>query len=502
MPIHPHHLANLGGEVYRMSSTRMRRRFMIGAPVSMRRLARDESGLGMTEVIVAIMVFAVIATTAAYGMVNALTLTQQSRSSETAMSIASSDLDQMRLAGSVNAAGVFSVVSTTSPITTSVGGTLYSITRDVTWQTTTGAVGACGTGTGTLQYKNVTETVSWVANNRVTRSVTMSSAIAPLSNINSDATGTIIVTITGANNGQAIPGANVTITPTSGGGGSALTIPPQDTDNAGCSFGLLVSPGSYTVSASLAGYVDMNQSSSATTPNGAPVSVVAGQNTIVNLTYDRAATFPLTYPAGATLPTNLPVSFFHATPGTTPFTGTPTSAKAFPWGDGYTIIAGTFVYTATPSPVSCLDTNPASWTTARAADGAVGSPPSPVVGAAGATAPSTAVGMGTLTLGNVAAYKGKYITAVTVAPPSGSGDPGCSIGQTLKFPVVPAGVSSLTLALPYGTWELYAGTTAGSTTTALPSSGNGVPTLITPGTINSLSGGANSVTLDPRTVLP
>ena len=459
------------------------------------RLAGDEDGLGMTEILVAMMVFAIIATTAAYGILNALTLTSATRSSATAMSIASSDLDQMRLWASVDDDGVFSVVSTTSPILKKVGGTTYKVSRQVTWQTTTGTIGACGTGSGTLQYKNVSETVSWITNSGATRSITMSSAIAPLSNINSDTTGTIIVTVTGGG-GQPVPGLAVSITPTSG--GSALDDPPQNTDSAGCSFGLLVDPGSYAVTASLAGDIDLNQSPIAITPNGAPVSVVAGQNTIVNFTYDRAATFPLTYPAGATLPTNLPISFYHPTPGTTAFNATspvsatpPASVKAFPWSDGYTIVGGTYVYTAATSSASCLDTNPASWTTPRAADGAVGVAPTPFPAAAGTTVAPTAVPLGTLTLNGISSLKGKYITAVTTSTPA-VGDPGCNAGQKLSFPVLGT-VSSTTLALPYGTWNLYYGTASGSTTTAFSSS-------LLAGQVGGVVGSGNSILIDPRVV--
>jgi hypothetical protein len=417
------------------------------------------------------------------------------------MSIASGDLDQMRLAASVDDDGVFSVLSTTTPIPKKVAGTTYNVSRTVTWQTTTGTIGACGTGTGTLQYKNVSETVSWITNNGATRSITMSSAIAPLSNINSDTTGTIIVTVTGAG-GQPIPGLTVSITPTSGGGGAALDDAPQNTDIAGCSFGLLVDPGSYNVTASLSGDIDVYQNAAAiittvaTTPTASPVSVAAGQNTIVNFTYDRAATFPLTYPAGATLPTNLPISFYHPTPGTTAFNATspvsatpPASVKAFPWSDGYTIVGGTYVYTAATSSASCLDTNPASWTTPRAADGAVGVAPTPVPAAAGTTVAPTAVPLGTLTLNGISSLKGKYITAVTTSAPA-AGDPGCNAGQKLSFPVLGT-VSSTTLALPYGTWNLYYGTASGSTTTAFSSS-------LLAGQVGGVVGSGNSILIDPR----
>lgn len=457
----------------------------------LRRIARDDDGLGMSEILVALMVFAVIATTAAYGMLNALTLTQHSRSSETAMSLASSDLDQMRLLASAGAYGVLNVVSTGPSVTKTVGGTTYSIDRAVSWQTTTGATGACGTGAGTLQYKNVTDTVSWRGANGATQSIRMSSAIAPLSNINSDATGTIIVTVIGAQ-GQPMPGLKVTVAPTAGGGGSALSTSPQNTDNSGCSFGLLVTPGSYTVTASTSGGIDVQGNASASTT----AVVVAGQNTVVKFTYDLAGTFPLSYPVGATLPTNLPVTFWNAT---AQITGSGTSVKAFPFSpDGYTILAGSYVYNATSSSSSCLDTNPGAWATPRASDGAVGTAPPTVATAAGTTAPTTSVAMGTMTLGNVSSLQGKYLTAISASTP-GDGDPGCAAGQTLTFGKIPS-VSSMTLALPFGTWRLYAGSTSGSTSTPLPSGTAGTLTPISAGTVNAVTSTTSSITFDPRTV--
>ena len=464
-----------------MSNSRLRRR------LTLRRLAREDAGLGMTEVIVALLVFAIMGTTSAYGILNALALTQQSRSSETASSIASSDLDQMRLLASVDANSIFSVLTTSTPTTSTVGGTVYSLTRQASWQSTDGSTGSCGTGTGTLQYKNVTDTVSWKATNNVNRSITMSSAIAPLSNINSDTTGTIIVTVTGAA-GQPVPGLTVSITPVSGGGGSTLDDAPQNTDNAGCSFGLLVDPGTYKVTASLAGDIDFNQNAIATTPGAAPVSVVAGQNTILNFTYDQSANFPLTYPAGAALPTNLPITFWHATPvpPPAPFAAA-ASVTAFPWGDGYTIVAGAYVYTAATSPASCLDPNPASWTTTRA-DGAVAVPPTPVAAGPGTTAAITPVPMGTFTMSGIS---NKYVTAITTTP--GTGDPGCNASQTLTFPKTTSG--SGTFALPFGTWKLYCGTTAGSTATACSTTNLN---SITGGTLNLVGAVPTSLTLDPR----
>jgi hypothetical protein len=102
--------------------------------------------------------------------------------------------------------------------------------------------------------------------------------------------------------------------------------------------------------------------------------------------------------------------------------------------------------------------------------------------------------MGTLTLNGLGLLNTSYITAVT-APP-GAGDPGCAAGQTLTFPRL-NGLGSMTIALPYGTWRFYAGSTSGATTTALPSGSKGTIAPISPATVNN-SGSSSSITLDPR----
>ena len=105
-----------------------------------------------------------------------------------------------------------------------------------------------------------------------------------------------------------------------------------------------------------------------------------------------------------------------------------------------------------------------------------------------------------MTLGNVSSLRGKYLTAISASTP-GDGDPGCAAGQTLTFDKIPS-TSSMTLALPFGTWRLYYGSSSGSTSTALPSSSGTVGTLtpISPGTVNAITSTTSSITFDPRTV--
>jgi hypothetical protein len=325
----------------------------------------------------------------------------------------------------------------------------------------------------------------------------MSTLIAPISNINSDTAGTIIVSIIGATDGNAEQGVAINVSPNTGGGGTALASQPAATDSDGCSFALNVAPGTYTVTGTLTGGIDYQQKVPASNTS---VVVVAGQNTLVNFTYDLAGTFPLTYPSGASVATNMPVTFTNPVGGFPEFvgagsppTGAPTSVKAFPYGDGYRMIAGTYVFAAGGGPSTCVDTDPASWPTA-AADGAISTPDQAVSVAPGGTAASTSVPMGTLTVSGFPS--GSFLTAVNATPPVGSEDPGCAAAETLTF--AKATGTSQVIALPYGTWSLYYGSTKGTKTTNIVSTH---PTWITLGGRGSIdSTTTKTFTLDPRAV--
>jgi hypothetical protein len=177
------------------------------------------------------------------------------------------------------------------------------------------------------------------------------------------------------------------------------------------------------------------------------------------------------------------------------FSTAPTVVTAFPYTAGYRVIAGTYVYTAAGGPGTCIDTDPASWPVAST-DGAVPIPNSPIATAPGTTVPGppTAVPMGVVKISGLSGTV--FITAVSVAPPAGSDDPGCATTQTLKFASSSSG--SQTIALPFGTWSLYKGTTSGATTTNLVATNPSGITLVTRGSMNTTT--TNTVTLDPRVV--
>jgi prepilin-type N-terminal cleavage/methylation domain-containing protein len=454
-----------------------------------RAVRSDDSGFSIIEVIAAMVVFAILSVGIAGSLTAGLLMTNTSRSREVAINLASQDIDKMRMLALGTPAGVFGVTSmaaTNYP----VGGANYSLKRTVAWVTSSGASGACGTGSGTLAYKSVVDKVTWKQNHS-TFSASMTTLVAPISNINSDTAGTIIVAIIGAS-GAAESGVAISITPNTGGGGAALAQQPSATDSDGCSFGLNAQPGTYTVKATETNGIDFQQHAPAANTN---VVVTAGQNTMVNFTYDQAGTFAFTYPSGATLATNMPLTFINDVGGASQFAASPTSVSAFPYTDGYQIVAGTYVYAVGGGPSTCIDTNPQTWPT-----DSVSGATAPDVSAStmqanpgGASVPgSLAVPMGVVKVSGI--NSSSYVTAVSTPGPSGTADPGCLSVQTLTFPKSTG--SSQTIALPYGTWTIYSGSSSGTKTTNVIKANASNVSVVSTGSIDGTT--TYTVMLDPR----
>lgn len=452
------------------------------------RSASADEGFTLVEVIIAMVVFSIIAVSVAATITNSLVITKDARSRSVAQNLASQDLDQARAVSDV-----FAVQSKT--FTKTVQGIVYTVTRSVEWQSSATSATACGTGTGTLQYKVVRDTVSYPGS-AASNPVVSSTVLSPNTRINDPALGTIVVAVKGAS-GAGVSGVNVTITPTTGNanGAVALTTSPAATDANGCTYALKVAPGNYTVSVSMTNGIDTNQ---VTTPSPSkPAIVTAGTSFPVSFDYDVAAQLPLKYASNYTgsalLPSNLPVTFSN------PLTPTPdialplngaTTVKLFPFSSGYRYEAGTYVAPG-GSTASCVNVDPGAWTTANSA-GQVGSSfyastPS------GVSTTATNVPMGVVTLPAFSNSLGVLssglfpIQAVSINS-SANGDPGCNTGVTYTFNTA---AGTPTIALPFGTYQIYGGTKLKSITVA----SDGIKTG---GKVNS----DGSITLDPRGVTP
>jgi len=445
-----------------------------------------ESGFTLIEVLIAMMVFGIISVLVAYSLTLSMTLTRSSRANEVAANLAAQQVDIAR-----SAKDVFSVVSGT--VTQTIDGTQYTITKIAGWVTSTGTVADCGTSQGILQNKTLNVSVSWAGMRPGTSPVQASTLLAPAGPVNDPASGTILVHVTNAS-GAGVANIPITakpdstITPNTA---ATITPGPPSTDADGCSYALKVTPGAYTVTVGKAG--DGSISNSQVQVPTVKVSVVAGQSAVVEMQYDKAATPVLTLAAAGTLiPTNLPMTYI---PQSDPYTTVPTitgvtaTTPLFPFGSGYQVFAGAFM--STGAQPTCLSVDPQQWTQQNAA-GHVGSRADAIPAPSGTSAAVVAMPVVSI------AVSGKWLVAKSAVAASTVGDPGCATAttanvMTLTYPK--SAGNAAVIALPYGTWMVYALSNQGD---ALTSSALVDVSKITRPVGSPPATSANIFTLDPR----
>lgn len=445
-----------------------------------------EEGLTLVEVVVAMMIFSIISISVAFTITNSLVLTRGSQDREIAANLAAQTIDLYR-----SYDDVFDVEDAVGSVDKQVSGKTFHIATSggFTQATSTDtSTTICSAGTGALQYFHVTVAVRWDGMG-ASAPVYSDTDIAPNSRINNNTQGTIIVDVTGAS-GSGTSGITVSAASKSG-TASPLSV---TTDAKGCAYLLKVDPGDYNVSISKTGYLDVLQASAPSKLK----TVKAGASVAASFTYDLAASYPLGFPNNATIPSDLTMTYVSTIGGVYNPTTTTNPTPLFPFSEGYSILAGTYVPAAGASP-SCLSPDPGSWST-KASDGATGKPVDKVAAQPGQT-PSTgsvSVGMGVV---KVTGYtKGWYLTAVSTSAPASTGDPGCSISKSYSFPKTTAtsgsGTNSgtMTIALPFGSWYIYQGSSAGATSALLGSSNFSPQTR----TSSTLLSGLFMLTLDPR----
>jgi hypothetical protein len=455
----------------------------------LRRLLRSDDGIGLVEVLVALMVFTIIAVGMGYSMLSISRLTGETTAREAATNLAAQEIDKVQARSDI-----FNVVSEKSnPVT--IDGVQYTIYTSIGWVTTTGSTGSCGTGGGNLLYKRVNVEVKWPGM-YLQNPVRADSILAPDARINDPRYGTILIAVTGED-GTGRAGATVTVTPVSG-GATAITETILPTDSDGCSYVLTVEPGIYKVQISKTGYLSKVDQQSPT-PSKDDVQVSAGATATVAVTYDAASSFTLKYAANSSntvsIPTNLEATFtggladiVATTPGS-PF-------KLYPMPGGYQVVAGTYT--------TCKNVDPENWTETGTANAGERAP-------AVATAPAgnglLPIPMGVVQVQIPNDDTKRYVTARQVTT-AGGGNPGCASVKDYIFARFPKN-STQYVALPYGTWNLYYGNTSGAKTTQISSGGaltvlgsviqvDGSGALLTNVVGGSVVGGSGTVTLDPR----
>lgn len=448
-----------------------------------RRLLRSgpgaDEGFTIVEVLVAMTIFAMIAMGVAAGIVSSMYLVQDNRSRETALNLATQEIDAAR-----SAKDVFGVTNTTK--IQDVADRRYSITRTTNWITSNGTDAACGAGNGQLAYKRVNVQVAW-RNGASTRprSVVMDTMIAPPSSVSSATSSTIVVSVA---NGTGGPNSGVTVTVTPVTGGATLPSQPAATDANGCTYALNVTPGTYKVTVMKSGNAD----TSLTTAPSAEVGATAGSVASKSFMLDQPATVNVQYAANAgvgksvKLPSGITTSFVHGDT-VTPASST-TTTRVFPYGDGWTVVAGKY------DAARCTNVNPLKWTTPTSSGLVVDGDSVPT--GAGSVAGGTSTVKVPTGLVDVTLKNADTVLVATAAPgPKGTNDPGCTTtpGTTYTFTGLNA-TTPTTIALPFGTFSFREGTSSTSL-------GNETPVFAaTPGATNvNVAVSGSTVVFDPRT---
>jgi prepilin-type N-terminal cleavage/methylation domain-containing protein len=469
-----------------------------------RAASQRDDGMTLVEVVVAMFIFSIISIGFIYGMITVLSITRDSRATQVASNLASQEIDLARAAEDLFAYGVGAGATRDDK---TINGDTFHTTITAAWVSDPGIALQCGSAAGgaagaPLRYKRVDVMVTWDGMRSASSAVHSYTIINPKDRINDPALGTILVSVT-TDAGIGVQGVAVTATPaTPANGAVALTTTPAVTDAQGCTYVLKVTPGNYVMSISKPNHLSSGSASEdqKPVPTVNPVVVTAGKSTSQTFVYDRASNFDLTYASnspvgGVRIPANMDTSFVHvrglsmSTATTNALTRT---VPRFPFASGaYNIMAGAYVAAtagdgATPASPGCVAVDPSAWPTV--VEGAVtyGPPASTVPGSVPGASAAVGVPMGVFTLTGA---KNKFVKAVSV-----NGTPACAKPMTYVFGQLPdtAAGDAAQMALPFGSWMLYTGTTAGSQTTLV--AGNKMAPL-TKGVSNP---GSNVILLDPR----
>lgn len=220
---------------------------------------------------IALTIFAVVASGVAVGMGSALGLTRNNRNRSVAANLAAKEMDIVR-----------STKFTSLPLTDvtrneTVTGVSYSILRQTSWVSKDGTGGVCSPPAGTaLAFLRVLVTVTWPDMQGVEPVQSETILAPPIGAYNSD-TGHLAVMV---RDRDAMPLDGITVTAV--GPGGTFTQPTVD----GCAFFVGLAPGDFNVSLNTPGFVDVQNEVD-------PVQLLAisaGSITSGEFVYDRSST--------------------------------------------------------------------------------------------------------------------------------------------------------------------------------------------------------------------
>jgi type II secretory pathway pseudopilin PulG len=416
----------------------------------------------MIELVMAILIFGLVVSGIAAGMMSTLNLARQNKNRSIAANLASQEMDLVR-----------STTFTDLPLgqtlsTQSVDGVPYTVDRETEWVTQNASSGPCQAPPGSnLAYLAVAVSVTWPNMAGVKPPLTNTVVNPPVGTYD-PLSGHIAVTV---HDRGGLPQDGVTVTIV----GSTVTD-SQTTGVDGCAFFAYEPAGIYTVTLSSTGYVN-DQNAAAPSQSA---TVAAGGIVPLQFQYDAAATVILTLQGktGGAVPAAIPIGLWntHTLPAGVrifPGSGNPrTIGGLFPFSDGYEAWAG-----------SCLDANPEGTNSAGALIYAgasrLGIANITPGGSVSTTLQMAETQVTTQTAGGVL-RPGITITATHVAPTLPLVETGCPSGEVYTLGTTNSS-GQLLAALPYGTWAIKAGATAGGNISLSPLVGSTVnKTVIVP----------------------
>jgi len=452
----------------------------------LRRLRSDDSGLGIVEVVVAMVLFALIVTGSMYTMLQVLQTTRDSRAQQVAANLAAQDIDLAR-----DYDDLFKLLPTT--YTVPLNGDTFTVTRQTEWVNGSGNDVQCGSGGAALSYKRVNVVVTWDNMRNSNPGVRADTVVDPKSRITDPTKGTILVFVR-TDGGVGSPGVTVKAAPSATANGAVTPSPSTvTTDASGCAYILKVQPGNYDISLSHTSnkYVDEKQ-------NAAPVKILgvqANATASVGFQYDAGGTVTAQY-ASNYIPTPRPIVPSNML---TTFVNTYGSVKLprqasdqfllHPFTSGYQTLAG--------DEDACKANDPQEWTAFGATPVAPATEPAGVKAGLPSPAP---VPMGVIRVTGASSGGKKYLRAVSYNSTS-AGTPGCATEQVLRWTgeIVPNNSGTVDVALPFGYWRLYVDDKSNSNSgTLVGTGGTSLTQLTNAGDKSLLASISGLINVDPR----
>lgn len=249
------------------------------------RIARDEAGFGIVEVLISALVLLIFSVGIFTLLTGSERATAQERHRAQANQLAEQELERVRSLRIADLVGLNSTryvlddgtqLSTGCPTSgAQASQTCYTITSRTTFQNEPAASSGCSAGSGSRDYMLLTASVSWSGSAGL-HPVTASTLVSPPSGSLVPNSGSILVNVVDSHN-VGIPGVVLT-----GSGAGSFT---GTTGSTGCQLWRNVAVGNYTMSAggAVSGMVDQNGNP----PGNQTVSVVDQGTNTVNLQYDR-----------------------------------------------------------------------------------------------------------------------------------------------------------------------------------------------------------------------